>query len=197
MSTNIILLCGVGALRTDCAKESRSVNHTSVQTLHTEQVFNPSLPLLSPVTSVEFWSNCSSQLCPWGRCCTSFIPAYNSAEGPREDGGVTVEKGTGHQGLWALYAVLLLGMNLGFSLQWLHFFLTLWRNAEKAAILSERHFKSRNACWPCVSTLGLVSYPFQCLSSPLLLFHTQMLSTSAHTSRADIEHSPLSNQVQQ
>lgn len=103
MSINIIL-CGVGTLRTGICKGEQKCESFPTQVwqpCHTETVpvgiYLLLLHLLSPVTSVESRSNCSLLLGPLGKCitmcCTSFIPAYNSAEGPREeDGGVTVEE---------------------------------------------------------------------------------------------------------
>lgn len=109
---------------------------------------------------------------------------------------------SGLQGLWALYPVFLLRRK-HFSLvsqppkQWLRYFSICWRSTEKAARLREGHLKSRNACYPCVSTLGLFSDPLQRLFSPLPLFHTQIPGAPAHTSEADGKHSLPSKQVQQ
>lgn len=85
-------------------------------------------------------------------CWTNFIPGYNSAEGPREaDGGVTVEAED-----WSSVALSSISNFPGghetfftdekASKTVTAVFSALWRKGEKAASLSEGHFKSRNAC---------------------------------------------------
>lgn len=119
-------------------------------------------------------------------CYTSLIPAYNSAGAQEKEHGGVTDRAEWPSGTLSFIPSFPVGKETFFiGVSASKTVTALLLNPLEVASLCEGHLKSRSACYPCVSILGLFSYPLQCLSSPLLLFHTQIPVAGAHTTEAD------------